>query len=234
MAKKDLVHTYSTDHLMVEVVKNLVRDFQEIEGLENLASGFVESIKPGGNFRTYQFPGVMQAQPWIHKRVAQLEKLLKRYVFTWECERDLNVEADEKFAKTQERVSTPLNLRFIDRLVVQRARSIVSKILGDYDSEEHMNLCKFSSNATVGSSLHRSYLDTKLAGPLSSSPAHKTWFCDHYLPTDPLLMRIYNSVGFAVEECECLTVTNVPKAWDKLRSITPNTTIGSFLYCWVG
>jgi hypothetical protein len=146
---------------------------------------------------------------------------------------------------TQERVAMPMEMTPMLRKVVQKARSIIKDILGEYDPDEHFDSCKFSTRATLGNPLRDSYLDAKLGGTkatdftasLSGSLHHKEWFVSTFLAAEPVLRGIYREKYgefypdpvVSSDDAPALNTTHVPKAWDKLRTITPNTTIGSFI-----
>jgi len=162
-----------------------------------------------------------------------MENLFKRYVFKNDLFNDSELEslAISKFAETQHRVGSLKEPSFRSKLVIQRARTLCREILGDYDLEEHYHSCRFGKRASVGVPKRDSYLDSRLAAPLSGSHAHIKWF-KSYLTSDSKLEAVIcecqksDVPNYAV--CDTLTLTNVPKSYKSLRSIMPNTTIGGF------
>lgn len=234
---------HNLDHLMAGTWKALAQDLRDLTEYPELGLEFERELDRHGAFRQVEWPGVMQAPPYLHKAVYQLKTFLKRYIFRHECSRDLNLEANQKFIATQIRVSKPMELSLASKGVIRMARGLVRQVLGNYDLEEHIKLCRFSTKATVGNGRNSSYIDEKLSQPLSGSQAHIEWFYKHILTEDPILYGIYadrygdyvNGCGQDVlcsavfsDVCRNLRTTNVPKAWDKLRPITPDTTIGSY------
>lgn len=225
---------FCTDSLMLHIWGTLVSDFRSVCG-ETFGirhAGFIQRGDIKG-YRSECWPLKSQAPVHIFKRVYQMENLFKRYRFTQDAytTAELSDMTDEKFSATQCRLNMYKPSSQRAHLVLQRARRIVKDILGNYDEEEHMSLCRFGKKASVGSPKPRSYLDLKLEeNPLTGSLAHTRWFTESYLPTDDILSAVFarRPQGCETTVCETLTNTNVPKSWKSLRSIMPNTLLGSF------
>lgn len=184
-------------------------------------------------FRDYVWPLRTKLPVYHMKCEYQLENFLKRYRF--QTDKFTDEELDEKQIVSQldnlKRLSKPLNVTFLLFNVLKKARIIIKEILGEYDEEEHLSLCRFGKRASVGSPLRKSYLDLKLKAPFEASPEQIKWF-KSYLARDIHLSRVVQKARpkgkplFKI--CRSLTLTCVPKSWKSLRGITPNTTIGTF------
>lgn len=183
--------------------------------------------------RNYVFPDTLNASPYIVKWTCQIEGWLKRFrftndVFTQEELEDITI---KKFDDTQIRLPSSRPESSSCYMVLQEARKIVKEILGKYDSEEHMQCCRFGSKSAKGIPMKRSYLDLRVE-VLSGSCEHVKWFKTTYLPSDRLLAKalllgsMKNRPRYVT--CKSLDLFNVPKSWKSLRSIMPNTVIGNF------
>lgn len=234
--KRRYVPKYDTDRFMKKLWLSLVRDFRSVLG-PDYAHDAEEAFVRGGitGLRSYKWPERLQAPPWLFKAEYQLENLFKRYRFKKDVYTDNELAAitKEKFLETQLRIAVPLQIDSVTLRVLQEARRIVKSILGQYDPAEHHSLCRFGKKASVGHPLAQSYLDCKLAGPITGSHDHITWFKNQYLPSDPMLAEVLKQRGQNIGKplytvCETLTLTNVPKSWKSFRSIMPNTDIGGF------
>lgn len=184
-------------------------------------------------FRDYVWPLRTKLPVYHMKCEYQLENFLKRYRFQTDKFTDEELKDKQIVSQIENinRLSKPLNVTFLLFNVLKKARSIIKDILGDYDEEEHLSLCRFGKRASVGSPLRKSYLDLKLKAPFEASPEQIEWF-KSYLARDIHLSRVVQKARpkgkplFKI--CKALTLTCVPKSWKSLRGITPNTTIGTF------
>lgn len=222
--------SYHTDTLMKQIWCNLVRDFRSLNGDPSFLLSQEKALQDGlSAFRKCEWPEVLQAPVQIHKQVYQMRNLFKRYIFDKDqyTHTELESKTWEKFQATQIRLGTfQESHTSLQHVVLQRARGVIRSILGKYDLEEHMSLCRFGKRASAGNPKHLSYLDAKVCPTMSGSAEHIRWFNENYLPTDEILSemlgkdpgQVYNS----------LTITNVPKSYKALRTIMPHTTIGSF------
>lgn len=171
--------------------------------------------------------------PHSVKWVLQLSTFFKRYRFKNDpfSTDALSSLATRKFADDQERIAKPLDLRTQDRMVLNLARKYVSEILGTYNEEEHHDLCQFSRHANLGVPYRDSYLDKK-AKSLSGTNVQRLWFAQ-LLPGDPVLNSAVTEhakqrmVGSG-SVFDALVLAKVPKSWKSLRTMLPNTVIGSF------
>lgn len=187
--------------------------------------------------RAFDWPDCAGYRPYSFRAVHQLKHFFDRYRFTHDVKTDdeLRMECHKKFCDTQQRISSPMNLDCGTKLILKRARKLAKEILGPVDLEEIMSKGRFSKNATVCSPLSLSSLDEKM-GRLSGSVDHIRLF-HRYVSGDPLLSQAIREVANGEPEMiqtSVLKVTFVPKSWKSFRSITPNTTIGSYITSSIG
>lgn len=232
-----------TDRFMVRLFNCLKTDFRNIHS--DVADGM--DVSDIVSFRQASFPTYWLSPPSYFKRRYQLESLFKRYRFANDqyTEDELQERTIAKFLETQNRIAVKRSATLRSFLVLQRARCIVKGILGSYDEEEHFLACKFGSKADVGCPAASAYLDTKLLkADVSGSFEHRRWFKQNYLRTDDILSDILEqrAVPFSKEDpadttlgcTESLKLVSVPKKYNILRSIMPNTRIGTFFTLGLG
>lgn len=224
----------SGDAVMVKTLLHLVRDFNASVGLGAFNRLHDVMCNKGiKEFRKLDFPIWDNSDPYFLKAQLQLGLLFKRYRFKHDVFTDdeLLSAAKEKFLATQQRIAEPFVNDEIVFRVLQRARSLAKGILGEYNLEEHYSLCRFGKRACFGHTFRESYLDSKLCGPLTGSTEHIAWF-RQYLLSDPILSDVIEKCapkGKPIYEvCDTLKLSFVPKSWKSLRTIKPNTLLGSF------
>lgn len=231
-----------TDRFMIRLFNCLKTDFRSIHS--DIAEGMdVSDIK---HFRQTTLPTYWLSPPSYFKRRYQLESLFKRYRFANDLYTDKELEdrTIAKFLETQNRIAVKRNATFRSHVVIQRARSIVKRILGTYDEDEHYLACKFGSKADVDCPAATSYLDTKLLkANVSGSFEHCRWFKLNYLQTDEILFDILlqrqdrfllGSFAPTEEYTKSLNLVSVPKKFNIKRSIMPNTRVGTFYTLGIG
>jgi hypothetical protein len=235
MKKKTVIATrkYDTDILMKNLYFTLTRDFRALLGNDYAVRPEL-ALKQGiTDFRAYKFPTRSTANPAIFKRDYQLESLFKRYRFKDDVYTDEELEFNtySKFFSHQEQLGRNLGKQYRTSTlrVLKRARQIISKILGDYNLEEHLDSCRFGKRACKGTPARNSYIDCKLENA-TGSLEHLVWFYKTYLPTDNLLRGLVESAQKSAnpQVCTDLDMVNVDKNWKIKRGIVPNTLIGSF------
>lgn len=191
-------------------------------------------------YRGIDHPGYNRSDTELFRRCYQLQSLFKRYRFTKDMynESELAEQTISKLLDCQVRIGLHERLDS-EKLfrVLQLARRINKDILGSYDPNVHASLCRFAKRATYGNPRNESFLDSKL-GVLTGSPDHIKWFKSH-LQSDDMLDRCVKQCSPSQDvpvyvECDCLRLTNVPKSFKALRSIMPNTTLGSFYSAGLG
>lgn len=192
----------------------------------SLDLAYLPGIKAKHWVRGDSYPLAKYSDPYVYKAKYQLNTLLKRYVTKDEVQ---NVEVNKKkafesFKATQERLAVPRALKSSSLIVVQAARKIIKDLLGKYDRDTHAYCSRFGRRAAVGLNYRDSYLDERVR-TLTGSPDHVQWFRDSVVGKDDLLCR---SLSRGYSEIQTLTLSDVPKTWDKRRTILKNTVIGGF------
>jgi len=226
----------STDEVMSKLWLHLVNDFRSSLGMNYAQRPLSEYLKDGiKGLRSYKFPARSQVGTYLFKCEYQLENLFKRYRFKDDVftDSDLRSLSIEKFIETQVRISSPLIIKPHTFLVLREARKIISSILGKYNLDEHLDQCRFGKRACVGTSYINSYLDCKLSKQLTGSKDHIAWFDRNVVQRDRILYRSLNTnLGPNPETwyrvCDTLTMSLVPKSYKALRSVMPDTLIGSY------
>lgn len=221
-----------TDDLMFSVFNLASNDLMHLigsntpylsqENLPDYRAGFPE------------LSAVKWSDPMRYKAKYQLRTLLKRYITKPEKmhSKTLVIKAYEAFVDTQERISAPRkDIRLSSYYVCQRARRIIRDILGPYDPDEHLAYCRFGKRAAVGLGYRTSYLDARIR-VLTGSRHHLQWFRNEVAEKDHLLRSFAKSDSEV--ETQRLSLTTVPKAWDKLRTILKNTVVGGFYSAGLG
>lgn len=219
-------HTLESDWLMWRVFQTLHDDL-----FEHTGETCPDTIEEARN-RVYNIP--RYASPYRVKARTQLRGWLKRYRFAEDVYDDDLLErlTNEKFFADQFRIGMLKPIPHRSYRVLQDARRIIKDILGPYREEEIYPFCRFSRNATVGFGFEDVYLDRKVNPDaiLTGTKAELRWFSD-YLKGDPLLSRVLNSTSDWTSRALCvasLKQVNVPKTAVIMRSVRPNTLIGSF------
>jgi hypothetical protein len=224
---------YQTDAIMKQVWLHLVEDFQDVYGqeyaLRPLKIFLSEGIK---GLRAYNWPARGQIGAHLFKCDYQLESLFKRYRFKDDVYSDAEILAmsSTKFVDCQARISSGMPVDTLSFRVLRKARQICKRILGDYNIEEHMQLCRFGRRSDVTNNYRSSYLDTKLEGPITGTTEHVRWFED-YLLTDNLLREVLvkgENQYPSYQMCESSSITYVPKTYKAFRGVKKPTLIGSF------
>lgn len=165
------------------------------------------------------------------KAVLQVDGFLKKYIFEKDALLPEQVLASSlgKFLENQRRLA-PLedtcDIVLLD--IIMRARGWLEGVLGDYSSDEHMDLCYFPRKASVGTPMRRATLDERWLRGLTGSRQHIDWFLHKYLPwLGTSAPRASNgTLKVPLTEVDELAATFVPKTWKSLRMIVPNTAIG--------
>lgn len=237
--------TQNTDEFMIKLWKHLARDYRRDFGSDYKSTDeSLIDISDMSRFRTRPQIGLMGLHNTdLFKSEVQLRDLFKRYKFKNDpfTQKDLETGQYHKFMATQLRVAQqPLVMTQLVRRVIQKARTIVKRMLGEYVHEEHMEHFTFGKRSSVGCPLSESYLDSRLARPISGSKEHQIWFQNQYLPTDPMLevairrIQLKAKIGVPYKHCSTLHVVAVPKKWDSMRTILPQSTLGSSYFLALG
>jgi len=227
-----------SDAVMTTVFAALVRDFLpwippsvDVGALLAL-SGTVDGRKLR-NLELHQDDWADDATS--QKRLFQLQSLLKRYRFKQDLftEDDLELAAIRSFLLNQDRLAALSEPSVPTRALLLRARFICQSILGEYSEDRMVECCSMGSRATLGVPLARACEGEKWSLPLSGTPAEHTWFAGYLLQDAPAAKYVAELTSQEASPSAChvvdaLTLSLVPKTFKSLRSIVPNTTIGSF------
>lgn len=236
--------SYSAEDTMLNLMSCLVGDFQDCSGYPG------EYFELQRALRTRSVPRIRESVPtpavneddsYRFKRDYQLQTLLKRFRFSKDTYTDdeLQKRACEGFLTTQSRLvqlkDKPQNSFY--EVVLDTAREYITKVLGVYDAEEHLAACRFGSGATVGVRSALACEAQRWEWPISGTPEQVSWFLDNVVQGNPHILNYwsakYDSMGRSCPDeafmlTDSLTLTLVPKSFKALRSIMPNTTIGSY------
>lgn len=211
---------YDTSVILRKIHRSLIKDLKPFE-----ASWFQ-------NPRNYVGPIYENWTSYDYKKMCQLEHLFKRTVLpTDEDQRDVETRSLRSFVDSQ---STFGIRRRTQRstLVVQRAREIISGIIGEFDYHKFFSMCKFGRKAAKDLRLKESYLDIRV-DRLNGSRDQIEWF-KAALCEDIHLHRAVRRGLKKAKIVSSLDVNAVPKAFDKKRIILPDSTIGGFLSTGLG
>lgn len=234
----------NTDNIMVDTWLSMAKDFR----LKELDATYVArpDISDIKTFRDKAAALRMDKSPWTHKVVYQMDSYFKRYIFSNDVytKQELEWKANEDFVAFQENLAAPRAEYLLStKLILRTARKLVREVLGPFDTQEFMRLCRFGKRAAVEVTATEAYLDNKVEN-LSCSEEHGQWFLNDYLPGDHLLdnaslyaqkLREYEKKRpNCLNRCTCLSLVNVPKKCNTLRSIMPNTVIGGFYTLGIG
>lgn len=232
MLKTKAEPSFDTDVLMKGVFHWLIQDLRSSLSPDFYMKEETLFNKSLVEYRNKPVIGSFLSPYYYFKAKYQMDSLFKRYRFTQDVYTDQELEelTNKKFLETQSRIAVLKPSTYRSTIVLKKARSIITEILGKYDLDEHRQLCKFGKRASVGCPAAKSYLDFRLSQPLTGSREHISWFKNH-LKTDKLLSEVIQECSGKEPEyqiCNELTLTNVPKSYKSLRTIMPNTTIGGF------
>ena len=145
--------TYDSDEEIEKILCLLARDFTPTLG-KTFTSTIINEVKQSGIKAMHERDCKIfsSERSYFAKCRIQLLNFVKRYrckndVFTDE---ELELKGQEKFLDTQVRISNPMDIGLLEHNILQRARSICSNILGQYNDLEHAELCTFGKRACYG------------------------------------------------------------------------------------
>jgi hypothetical protein len=176
------------------------------------------------------------------KRTKQMEALLKKYRFSTDAftDEELSDRTLNKFMDEQLRLHRPMPLRTSGHKVLQRARLIARRILGEYPGDEVIENVQFGRKSSIGCPLSLAYLDIKLTKceAFTGTSATTDFFMSQVLPGDKVLQRILKGHDFSSLKNQLnyqhLNLVEVPKTWKTYRLITPLTLLGLFFSYGIG
>lgn len=223
---------HDTDAVMKNLWRCMVEDFRSVYGPEYKRKEEILLLTDVKRYRQISWPSRSTVNPYLYKVEAQLESLFGRYTFADDVftQKQLEQMSFQKFQDTQMRIQQRVPEGLTAHLVLQKARAIVKDVLGDFDMEEHLRACRFGKRASYGVLGQDSYLDVKLECPVSGTADHIAWFEKTVLISDRLLgdAILQRTDVPKYHVCDHLNYGLVPKKWNALRGIMPNTTIGSY------
>jgi hypothetical protein len=232
--------TFSAEQMMLDVASSLVRDFQVNLNDPSFCNDYLEK------FLTGDVAGIRGLSPAIddemdvarYKATYQIQSVLKRYRFQKDLysDKELLEKAVIGFKETQSRLAAiKLDALTADcQRVLDLAACYCHKVLGRYSDEEHRNLSRFGTKASVGIPAREACEAARWELPISGSPEQIAWFDSEMSEAVPVqdywrkqkAERVKTSATY--QEISSLTLTLVPKTFKSLRAILPNTTIGSY------
>lgn len=231
---------YSVEKMMRKTMASLIRDFQSNLSDDEFCSDLHLACA------NEEIPHVRRLLPTTDgiedvarfKATYQIASLFKRFRFQQDTYSDAELErmSIDDFLETQRRVAAiNLNdLSIFSEEVLEGAASYIRKVLGSYSDEEHRSLCRFGRRASVGISARNACEAERWELPLSGSLEQISWFDSEMSQIDCVQEYWMNQLESDpnrsnYQETSSLKLTLVPKTFKSLRSIMPNTTIGSYM-----
>lgn len=230
---------YSVDRLMRNIASNLARDFRNQLSLpQQHAANAVEIYDHGtvAEMRGLVWDAREDTGAYGFKCAYQMNNVFKRYRFENDLlsSDELEEAAEMQFFDNQCRLAD-LDLASLPaycRHVLLWARGFCQDILGEYDLEEHLALSRFGKKASVGIPMRKAVEAERYEWPITGSVEHITWFSRVALQEDDQAREYVFSRSDGetpiFKVVDTLALTFVPKTFKSLRSIMPNTTIGTF------
>lgn len=239
-----------TDTLMVNTMKCLVSDFQGLIQDPTLSFELLAALR-SNNKRSIResvpTPGVCD-DTYTYKVKYQLQNFLKRHRFDKDTytEDELQSMAIAKFVEVQTQLDVIKSRPHIDlyEAILDTASSYVTKVLGAYDVSEHRSACGFGTGASVGVLSREACEAQRWEAPVTGSANQISWFESHVVADNPHIQKYWNErmcemgakdVPYSqYREIDSLTMTLVPKTYKSLRSIMPDSTLGSYISSGLG
>jgi hypothetical protein len=240
--KKGSQDLYATDRVAVNLYSNIVSDFQRSEGKSFYAESVRELHTDISAFRSREAKEVGYISVGRFKRTKQVESILKKYRFKKDnfTDDELLQRTLDGYLERQLRIAQPMPLRPTGLKVLQRARLIAKRILGEFPGDEVVNNVRFGRKSSIGCPLSLAYLDEKLsnADAFTGTAETSAFFMNQVLPGDHILQKILASHDFVALKDQMnigyLNLVSVPKTWESYRMITPLTLLGLFYSYGIG
>lgn len=238
--KRQSTKMYNVDEMMLNVASSLVRDFQA-SGLDmQHCTNFSRALRTKviADIRS-EVPKEDETMDVAHfKATYQLSNLFKRYRFQLDTYSDdeLQEMAIAGFLNTQSRLAA-IDLKSVStktNKILDHAAGYIAKVLGLYDDAMHRSLCRFGRRASVGVPARLACEAARWELPISGSLEQIIWFDEEMSQVDCVQeywadQKARDSYESTYQVTSSLTLTLVPKTYKSLRSIMPNTTIGSYM-----
>lgn len=237
--KRHLIHS---GVVAVNIYSNLLRDFRISEGANFFANAEVDLLTDINTFRARPERDLGFVSVGRFKRVKQMECLLKKFRFSTDAYTDdeLSDKSRKTFLDDQVRLHQPMPMKLSGYMVMQRARLIAHRILGEFPGDEVVNNVRFGKKSSIGCPLSLAYIDNKLSMFEAFTGTRETsaYFFDQVLPGDHILQRILANHDFSSLKEQLnskhLNLIEVPKTWKSYRLITPLTLLGLFYSYGIG
>lgn len=231
---------FSVEKMMRMTVASLIRDFQGNLNDSGFCSNLQTSIVNG------EIPRIRELLPTPDfnsdvsqfKATYQIESVVKRFRFQKDTysDADLIKKSIDSFIDTQHRVAAVSldDVSAFSHTVLDLAAAYIRKVLGLYSDEEHRTLCRFGRRASVGIPAREACEGSRWELPISGSSEQISWFDSEMSQIDSVqeywIRQLDSDPSRSVyRETSSLKLTLVPKTFKSLRSIMPNTTIGSYM-----
>lgn len=243
--KTKVVEKYATDEVMHQTVLSLLRDFrsaltdEEISKLRDaVRSRSISKIREAAPAVDFH-----ELDPHVLKRRYQLASINKRHRYQADIYSDdeLTCKAVNTFMETQSRIRA-IDLGRVDEFTsrtLSLARVFIRRVLGVLNEDEHLQACRFGRRASVGIPARDASLAQRWELPISGSLNQAIWFdsvmSDVSCVQEYWAAQLHSDPFRSVYQlADCLKLTLVPKTFKSLRSIMPNTTIGSYMSFGIG
>jgi len=234
------------DGMMLKLAAYLVQDFQTCLKDDGFCSNLLPKLWKG------DIPAIREALPaadpntsdsYRFKCEYQIQGLLKRYRFVNDLysDKELTQKAIDGFMSTQSRLAA-IDLDTLPSYmqnVLSVAADYVAEVLGPYDDEAIRSLCRFGRKASVGVPARDACEAARWQIPISGSLEQINWFDSEMNQIESVqnylnAQKADDPSRSTYQEIDSLALTLVPKTFKSLRSIMPNTTIGSYWSYGVG
>jgi len=214
------IKTYDTSVILHKIHCSMIRDLNPLE-----SSWFKDP-------RSYDGPGYKYWKSYDFKKMAQLQHFFKRIVLPTDPDNDvIETLSINKFRDSQETFGIRRHTLRSKR-VIERASAIVADVLGEFDYNEFFRFCRFGKKSAKDLPLEKSYLDNRV-NCLNGTPSQLEWFkaaCNEDI-------HFHRAVRHGLKKAytvDSLDLKAVPKAFDKKRTILPDSTVGGFLSAGLG
>jgi len=223
-----------TEDLAWKLAQALVEDFKP-----HLSADFRDKAEAATAARTVsavrELNAVIGTSVYDFKCQYQLSSWFKRFIFDEDVltPQDVHARSVKKFMDNNARLLSfdYGNISDLTRSVLFSARGWLGNTLGDFNSSAALRNCKFGKKSSVGIPKRKACEGARYE-VLTGSQEQILWFKHCY--------GVYDRPGYEYArgraerkklpmfyECTELEATLVPKKFDSLRIIVPNTTIGS-------
>jgi hypothetical protein len=178
--------------------------------------------------RGKEIPGSMGWPPYMFKRLRQVRDFDKRVI--WSTDKSFEVlssEALDDFVESQKTFVCPEPMSRRATLVMERAREICHKILGEFSYDTWFDSCSYGKRAAVGLRRSEAYLDTRIFRSSGTALQHTAFRA--CLSRDVHLLRAVRKGRRPRKVDGWIKATSVPKSFKSARIIAPDTILGGFL-----